>query len=214
MVSSGFHYFILAFRACRVLFPEIFIKIFFARLSTDKTFLFKVSFLNTVKNFVLATESFLRLSLVDKSVHTSFIMRPNIVFRRPLVVVSTSGSSGMLLLYYMKKLLFIYVFLTFLAVPTSSIKADIPVKILLVPGHDNEVWGAQYGSVKEADMNRPYQIKAGGKTHIIELDHVESVDGNTITMQPWKDGSGSMKPGAVFQVSEKTAEKVKAELGK
>ncbi len=24
---------------------------------------------------------------------------------------------------------------------------------MLVPGHDNEVWGAQYGSVKEADMN-------------------------------------------------------------
>lgn len=29
----------------------------------------------------------------------------------------------------------------------------LPVKILLVPGHDNEVWGAQYGKVKEAAMN-------------------------------------------------------------
>lgn len=28
-----------------------------------------------------------------------------------------------------------------------------PTKILLVPGHDNEVWGAQYGNIKEADMN-------------------------------------------------------------
>ncbi len=28
-----------------------------------------------------------------------------------------------------------------------------PIKILLVPGHDDETWGAQYGSVKEADMN-------------------------------------------------------------
>lgn len=28
-----------------------------------------------------------------------------------------------------------------------------PIKILLVPGHDNEVWGAQYGNIKEADMN-------------------------------------------------------------
>ena len=27
------------------------------------------------------------------------------------------------------------------------------VKILLVPGHDDEVWGAQYGNIKEADMN-------------------------------------------------------------
>lgn len=28
-----------------------------------------------------------------------------------------------------------------------------PIKILIVPGHDNEVWGAQYGNIKEADMN-------------------------------------------------------------
>jgi len=28
-----------------------------------------------------------------------------------------------------------------------------PIKILLVPGHDNQVWGAQYGNLKEADMN-------------------------------------------------------------
>ena len=28
-----------------------------------------------------------------------------------------------------------------------------PIKILLVPGHDNEVWGAQYNNLKEADMN-------------------------------------------------------------
>lgn len=29
----------------------------------------------------------------------------------------------------------------------------MPVKILLVPGHDNDVWGAQYSNLKEADMN-------------------------------------------------------------
>ena len=28
-----------------------------------------------------------------------------------------------------------------------------PVKVLLVPGHDDQVWGAQYGNLKEADMN-------------------------------------------------------------
>ncbi len=28
-----------------------------------------------------------------------------------------------------------------------------PVKILLVPGHDDSEWGAQYGNIKEADMN-------------------------------------------------------------
>jgi N-acetylmuramoyl-L-alanine amidase len=27
-----------------------------------------------------------------------------------------------------------------------------PIKILLVPGHDDTVWGAQYGNMKEADM--------------------------------------------------------------
>jgi N-acetylmuramoyl-L-alanine amidase len=31
--------------------------------------------------------------------------------------------------------------------------ATTPIKILLVPGHDNEVWGSQYGNRKEADMN-------------------------------------------------------------
>jgi N-acetylmuramoyl-L-alanine amidase len=35
-----------------------------------------------------------------------------------------------------------------------STEAEVkPIKVLLVPGHDNEVWGAQYGNVKEANMN-------------------------------------------------------------
>ena len=29
----------------------------------------------------------------------------------------------------------------------------MPVSVLIVPGHDNEIWGAQYGNIKEADMN-------------------------------------------------------------
>ena len=41
----------------------------------------------------------------------------------------------------------------FLLIPTFSVIAAEPFKILLVPGHDNEVWGAQYGNLKEADMN-------------------------------------------------------------
>jgi len=39
--------------------------------------------------------------------------------------------------------------------PIYAAKTDAPVKpirILLVPGHDNEVWGAEYGNMKEADM--------------------------------------------------------------
>ena len=29
----------------------------------------------------------------------------------------------------------------------------LPIKILIVPGHDKEIWGAEYGNIKEADMN-------------------------------------------------------------
>jgi N-acetylmuramoyl-L-alanine amidase len=60
----------------------------------------------------------------------------------------------------MKRLLFIFsILLAILLLPFSPIyaaKAAIlavkPIKILLVPGHDNEVWGAQYGNTKEATM--------------------------------------------------------------
>ena len=45
-----------------------------------------------------------------------------------------------------------FIFLTFLFVPIFCVKASTPIKILLVPGHDNEIWGAQYGNTKEADM--------------------------------------------------------------
>ncbi len=51
----------------------------------------------------------------------------------------------------MRKFLFV-LFFTFLIFPLSS-SAVTPIKILLVPGHDEEVWGAQYGKTKEADMN-------------------------------------------------------------
>ncbi|MDO8659154.1 MAG: N-acetylmuramoyl-L-alanine amidase [Candidatus Parcubacteria bacterium] len=53
----------------------------------------------------------------------------------------------------MKKCLFILLFILFFSVPIFKIHAETPVKILLVPGHDDEVWGAQYGNIKEADMN-------------------------------------------------------------
>jgi N-acetylmuramoyl-L-alanine amidase len=53
----------------------------------------------------------------------------------------------------MKKLLLtIFIFIVLLA-PFWSARAVESVKILLVPDHDNEIWGAQYGNVKEAAMN-------------------------------------------------------------
>ena len=40
-----------------------------------------------------------------------------------------------------------------IAESVKSIEIAGPVKILLVPGHDNDIWGAKFGSLKEADMN-------------------------------------------------------------
>ena len=53
-----------------------------------------------------------------------------------------------------KKLLFpiILSFVIFFTL-TSQADASTRIKILLVPGHDNEVWGSQYSNRKEADMN-------------------------------------------------------------
>jgi len=52
----------------------------------------------------------------------------------------------------MKKLLYISILLVLVGIFPTFAKAENFVKILLVPGHDNEVWGAQYGNTKEADM--------------------------------------------------------------
>lgn len=37
---------------------------------------------------------------------------------------------------------------------TAVAETGAPIRILLVPGHDDKIWGAQYGNIKEADMNR------------------------------------------------------------
>ena len=51
----------------------------------------------------------------------------------------------------MKKILLVLFICFFIF--TGKANASTPIKILLVPGHDNEVWGAQYGNIKEAAMN-------------------------------------------------------------
>ncbi|MFZ2149969.1 MAG: N-acetylmuramoyl-L-alanine amidase [Minisyncoccia bacterium] len=59
----------------------------------------------------------------------------------------------------MKSRLFIFSILSLaLLLPLYQVSAHAentvaPIKILLVPGHDEEAWGAQYGRVKEANMN-------------------------------------------------------------
>ncbi len=51
--------------------------------------------------------------------------------------------------------LLIFCFFPFVsqAAQIKTVKIIKPIKILIVPGHDNEVWGAQYKNLKEADMN-------------------------------------------------------------
>lgn len=57
----------------------------------------------------------------------------------------------------MKRILLTFLRVVFLSVffsiPIFFAHAEEPIKILLVPGHDDEVWGAQYKNIKEADMN-------------------------------------------------------------
>jgi N-acetylmuramoyl-L-alanine amidase len=50
----------------------------------------------------------------------------------------------------MKKIFCIFILIF---APTLFVSAGTPIKVLLVPGHDDQVWGAQYGDLKEADMN-------------------------------------------------------------
>jgi len=61
--------------------------------------------------------------------------------------------SGFVIYKIMKNLLFIlFIFSIFFFTPIFHARAVEPIKILLVPGHDNKVWGAQYGNIKEAAM--------------------------------------------------------------
>jgi len=53
----------------------------------------------------------------------------------------------------MKRIPLILLLLGLALTPKFFLHAQEPIKILLVPGHDNEVWGAQYGNIKEAAMN-------------------------------------------------------------
>ena len=72
----------------------------------------------------------------------------------------------------LKILLIIFIFSSFAQI--SSADTSTPIKILLVPGHDNEVWGAQYGNVKEAAMNlavasRIYNILSKDKRYEVHI---------------------------------------------
>jgi len=53
----------------------------------------------------------------------------------------------------MKKLLFTIFVFVLIILPNGFSYAATPVKILIVPGHDNDYWGTEYHGLKEADMN-------------------------------------------------------------
>ncbi|MFZ3015564.1 MAG: N-acetylmuramoyl-L-alanine amidase, partial [Minisyncoccia bacterium] len=57
----------------------------------------------------------------------------------------------------MKKLVLILAFMALFILPfkadASLATSNKQIKILIVPGHDDRVWGSQYGNLKEADMN-------------------------------------------------------------
>ncbi len=52
----------------------------------------------------------------------------------------------------LKKTLFI-IFLLILPISFVRATTKASIRILIVPGHDNGSWGAEYGKIKEADMN-------------------------------------------------------------
>lgn len=54
----------------------------------------------------------------------------------------------------MKRIIFLIIIVfSFSPFLSQAEDATTPVRVLLVPGHDNKIWGAQYGNIKEADMN-------------------------------------------------------------
>jgi len=53
----------------------------------------------------------------------------------------------------MRRIFIIIFILCFYPCITFAQEASLPIKILITPGHDKEIWGAQYGNIKEADMN-------------------------------------------------------------
>lgn len=53
----------------------------------------------------------------------------------------------------MNKYVFTILLLLAFFYPMGEVLAATPIKILIVPGHDDISWGAQYKNIKEADMN-------------------------------------------------------------
>jgi N-acetylmuramoyl-L-alanine amidase len=51
-----------------------------------------------------------------------------------------------------RKLLLSIFVLLLINIPFHKAYGATPIKILIVPGHDNETWGSEYGNIKEADM--------------------------------------------------------------
>lgn len=87
----------------------------------------------------------------------------------------------------MKRIFLVILFVAIFFAPAgfsyAVTKVSTPVKkikILIVPGHDDEVWGAQYGNIKEADMNlnlsmRIYEILKKDKRFEVHITRKSGV---------------------------------------
>lgn len=51
-----------------------------------------------------------------------------------------------------RKTIFLFLIFALFCAPFLHANAATPIKVLIVPGHDNETLGSQYGNLKEADM--------------------------------------------------------------
>ncbi|MFA5778043.1 MAG: N-acetylmuramoyl-L-alanine amidase [Candidatus Paceibacterota bacterium] len=79
----------------------------------------------------------------------------------------------------MRRILLTFLIFGLFLTPVFFVRAAEPIKILLVPGHDNEIWGAQYGNIKEANMNlalatRIYNLLKKDKRFVIYITRDEN----------------------------------------
>ena len=109
-----------------------------------------------------------------------------------------------------KKMLIILMVLCF---PMSFVWAigTTPIRILIVPGHDSEIWGAQYGKTKEADMTLALATKLFEtlkKDHKYKVFITRDKNGYIKEFQDYFDKNGQ----AIISFRENAKNKTKTEI--
>ena len=104
-----------------------------------------------------------------------------------------------------------------LILPIFGVQAaapEAPIRVLIVPGHDNLVWGAQYGNIKEADMtlalaNKLYGILTKDKKFKVYI--TRNSQGYTKTFADYF--SNNEQAITDFKEKAKTANQIKIDNG-